>query len=144
MVEWSLVVGKLGNEPIKGNQHAGQYLNFLWIARQIKAFHCFNLVTVDHYSLVSDQIPQELASPHSESTLLGIESYFVPSKYIKHFFEVANMLHFLLALYCHIIDVDLKDAPNFISKHSGHHPLIRGTNILQPKWHHGVMVVSVG
>ena len=137
-------VGELGNEPIKGNQHAGQYLNFLWIARRFETFHCFNLVAVDLYSSVSDQIPQELASPHFESTLLGIESYFVPSKYFKHFFEVANMLYFLLALYHHIIDVDLDNAPNFISEHSSHHPLICGTSILQPKWHHSVMVVSVG
>ena len=54
------------------------------------------------------------------------------------------MLHFLLALYHNIISVDLDDAPNFISEHSGHHPLICGTSILQPKWHHSIMVVSVG
>ena len=54
------------------------------------------------------------------------------------------MLHFLLALYHNIISVDLDNAPNFISEHSGHHPLICGTSILQPKWHHSIMVVSVG
>ena len=54
------------------------------------------------------------------------------------------MLHFLFSLYHHIIDVNLDGVPDFISEHSSHHPLICGTSILQPKWHHSIMVVSVG
>ena len=55
-------------------------LNFLWISRQLEGFYCFNLIGVDFYSSVSDQIPQELTIPYSESILIGIEAQLVPSK----------------------------------------------------------------
>lgn len=93
-------------------------------------FYCFNLIRVDFNSSVSDQIPYELTSPHSESTFISIEAQLVPLKYFEHLFEIVNMLRLPFSFYHYIVDVHLDYAPNLFSKYSRHHPLIYGPGII--------------
>ena len=48
------MVNKLKDEPVKCGQHPGQFLNFLGIARWIKAPHGIDLIVINLYPPVSD------------------------------------------------------------------------------------------
>ena len=73
---------------------------------------------------MSDYVPEELASPHSEGTLVRIETQPVPFKYFKYICEVTNMPLLLFAFHHHIINVYLHRTTDLFLKHSSHHPLI--------------------
>ena len=45
-------------------------------------------------------------------------------------------------LYDYIVDIILEFLMHHVVEDSGHSSLIRGTRILKPKWHHGVVEIS--
>ena len=67
---------------------------------------------------------------------------FVLSKDLKDSLKVPQMLRNHLTFYHHIIYVNLDIFPQLRLEHPCHHSLICGSCILQPEWHHFVMVVS--
>ena len=83
LVKWSATIGELGDESIKCGQHPCQFLNFLWIVRWIKAPHDIDLIWIDFYPPVSNQITQELTNPHSEDTFLSVKAQLVSPKYFN-------------------------------------------------------------
>ena len=91
------MISELGDEPVKCDQHPDQYLYFFRIARQLEALHGIDLIWVDLYPLISDQITQELTSSYTESTLLSIKAQLVLPKYIKRSLKILYMLTFLFA-----------------------------------------------
>ena len=68
------MIGKLGDKSVKCSQHPSQFLNFFRIARWIKAPHVIDLIGVDLYPPVSDQVTQEFAIPYTEDALLGVKA----------------------------------------------------------------------
>ena len=105
--------------------------------------HGFDLVGIGLYPLGRDQIPQELTSPHAESALLSIQAQLMLSEYLKYFLKIFYMSWFLFTLYYHIVNVYFYRAPNFLSKHPCHHLLVRGSGVLQPKWHYVIVIVCI-
>ena len=83
LVKWSATINKLGDESVKCGQHPSQFLNFFRIARWIKAPHGIDLIGVNLYPPVSDQVTQEFANPYTEDALLGIKAQLVLPKYFK-------------------------------------------------------------
>ena len=66
------------------------------------------------------------------------------SVYFKHFPKIINVPLLLSTLHHYIVNIYLHCMPNLISKHPRHHLLIGCLSILQAKWHHGVMIISIG
>ena len=130
------LVRELRNEQI-------QHLDFLWIARRFEAFYSTNLNRINFYSMVSNHISKELASPHLRSALVSVETQLVSLEYFKHFLKIIDMPLLLFTLHHHILNIYLHYTPNLISKHPCHHLLISSPTILQTKWHHSVMIGSI-
>ena len=82
-VKWSATIGKLGDESVKCGQHPGQFLNFLRIARWIKVAHGIDLIGIDLYPSVNDQVTQEFTSPYAKDTLHSVKAQLVLLKYFK-------------------------------------------------------------
>ena len=83
LVKWPTTIGKLGDESVKCGQHPSQFLNFFRIARWIKAPYGIDLIVIDLYPPVSDQVTQEFTSPHTEDALLSVKAQLVLPKYFK-------------------------------------------------------------
>jgi len=57
--------------------------------------------------------------------------------------KIFYMSCFLFTLYHHIVDVYFYRTPYFIPEHPRHHPLVRGSGVLQSKWHHILVIVGI-
>ena len=91
--------------------------------------HGFNLIGIDLYPSIGDQISQELTSPHTKSVLLGIKAQLMLPKHLKHSLKILYMSYFLFTFRYHVINVHLDRMSYLISEHPRHHPLVRGPNI---------------
>ena len=52
-----------------------------------------------------------------------------------------DLLHVVLPVYSSL--PHRRCIPNFISEHPCHHPLVRGSGVLQSKWHHVIVIVRI-
>ena len=105
-------------------------------------FYGFNLIGVDLYSSISDQISQEFTSPYPKNTLPCIEAQLMLPKHFKHPLKILYIPYFLLAFYYHVVNIHLNCTPYFIPQHSRHHPLVHGPDVFQPKRHHSIMIIG--
>ena len=103
-----------------------------------------SICRIDFYPPASDQVPQKFASPHSKGAFFCVKAQLMFPQYLKHPLKILYMPRFLLALYHHVINIHFSRMPNFVPEQPHHHSLICHPGILQPKGHHGVMIISVG
>lgn len=80
---------------------------------------------------MSNHVVEEFASPHTENTLISIQTQSVLPEHFKNIYKVIDMSLILLPLHHLIINVNFHCMADLLSKHPSHRPLISGPSIFQ-------------
>ena len=101
------------------------------------------LVGIYFYSSVCNHVPQKFPSPYSEGTLVNVEEQLMLPKYLKSLLKILHLPLVLPTFNYHVIHIHLHYAPNLISKHPRHHPLISGLCILKSEGYRCVVIIAL-
>ena len=92
-----------------------------------------NLFRVYLYPSVSDHVSQEFPKSHPEGTLSSVQLQFKFPQNGEDLTQISQMISYPLSLDYYIVYVCLHVLTRLGFKHSGHHSLIGGPCVFQPK-----------